>query len=103
VTFSTLSAAGLKTAMQTSLLGESITLRGDTYRAVIDDVVASEMFAAGGAIPSEPISITIKTQTFQPELGLGERVTARGRSYTVRQITRDEISITLIAEHTAKR
>jgi len=89
--------------MQTSLLGESVTIRGDTYRAVIDDVVASEMFAAGGAIPSEPISITIKTQTFQPDLGLGERVTARGRSYTVRQITRDEISITLIAEHTAKR
>ena len=103
MTFSTLSAAGLKTAMQTSLLGESVTIRGDTYRAVIDDVVASEMFAAGGAIPSEPISITIKTQTFQPDLGLGERVTARGRNYTVRQITRDEISITLIAEHTAKR
>ena len=89
--------------MQTSLLGESVTIRGDTYRAVIDDVVASEMFAAGGAIPSEPISITIKAQTFQPDLGLGERVTARNRSYTVRQITRDEISITLIAEHTAKR
>jgi len=89
--------------MQTSLLGESITIRGDTYRAVIDDVVASEMFAAGGAIPSEPISITIKTQTFQPDLGLGERVTARERNYTVRQITRDEISITLIAEHAAKR
>ena len=89
--------------MQTSLLGESVTIRGDTYRAVIDDVVASEMFSAGGAIPSEPISITIKTQTFQPELALGERVTARNRSYTVRQITRDEISITLIAEHTAKR
>ena len=89
--------------MQTSLLGESITLRGDTYRAVIDDVVASEMFAAGGAIPSEPIAITIKTQTFTPELNLGERVTARERNYTVRQITRDEISITLICEHTAKR
>lgn len=89
--------------MQTSLLGESITLRGDTYRAVIDDVVASEMFAAGGAIPSEPIAITIKKVTFTPDLGLGERVTARERNYTVRQITRDEISITLICEHTAKR
>jgi len=89
--------------MQTSLLGESVTIRGDAYRAVIDDVVASEMFAAGGAIPSEPISITIKTQTFRPELALGERVTARNRNYTVRQITRDEISITFIAEHTSKR
>ena len=89
--------------MQTSLLGESISFRGNTYRAVIDDVVASEMFAAGGAIPSEPIAITIKTQTFQPDLGLGERVTARERSYTVRQITRDEISITLICESVSKR
>ncbi len=89
--------------MQTSLLGESVTIRGATIRGVIDDVVASEMFAAGGAIPSEPIAITLKTQTFQPDLGLGERVTARGRDYTVRQITRDEISITLIAEATGKR
>ena len=52
--------------MQTSLLGESITLRGATYRAVIDDVVATEMFAAGGAIPSEPISITIKKAMSPP-------------------------------------
>lgn len=84
-------------------MGESFTLRNVTRRGIIDDVVFSETFAAGGAIPSEPISITFKLATFSPSLTPGERVTARGRNYTVRQVSRDEISITLVCEHTAKR
>jgi hypothetical protein len=84
-------------------MGENFTLRNVTRRGIIDDVTASEMFAAGGAIPSEPISVTFKTATFSPDLTPGERITARSKNYTVRQVTRDEISITLVCEHTAKR
>lgn len=101
MSFTTVCAQGLRVA--NAVMGESFTLRGSTYTGIIDDVVASEMFAAGGAIPSEPISVTFKLQTFTPAITNGERITCRGRNYTVRQVTKDEVSITLIAEHTAKR
>lgn len=101
MSFTTICAQGLKVASE--VMGESFTMRGKTFTGIIDDVVASEMFAAGGAIPSEPISVTMKLQPFKPELTNGERITARGRNYTVRQIARDEISITLICESVAKR
>lgn len=84
-------------------MGESFTLRGNAYNGIIDDVVASEHFAAGGAIPSEPIAVTFKLIEFSPALTNGESITCRGRDYTVRQVTKDEVSITLIAEHKSKR
>lgn len=101
MSFTSVCAAGLQVA--SDVMGEAFTMRGKTFTGIIDDVVASEMFAAGGAIPSEPISITMKLQTFTPALTNGERVTARSRNYTVRQVSRDEVSITLICEHTSKR
>lgn len=103
MTFTNLSAAGLAIALSRDLLGEKFTLRGATQTGIIDDVIASESFAFGGAIPSEPISVTMKLKTFKPALNLGEKITARGRDYTVRQISKDEISITLICERTDKR
>lgn len=85
-------------AIKGSLLGEKFTLRGDTYTGIIDDVTASEAFASGGSIPSQPISVTMKMRTFTPSIGLGERITARDTTFTIRQITSDEISITLICD-----
>jgi hypothetical protein len=101
MSFTSVSALGLEIA--DTVMGETFTMRGRQYHGIIDDVVASEMFAAGGSIPSEPISVTMKLQTFTPALTNGERITARSRNYTVRQVSRDEVSITLICESVAKR
>jgi hypothetical protein len=103
VTFKDLSSAGLAIALDRNLMGENFTLRGATQVGIIDDVTASESFAFGGSIPSEPISVTMKLKAFRPALNLGEKITARGRDYTVRQISKDEISLTLICERADKR
>jgi len=103
VTFKSLSDLGLSKALSLDLLGEKFYMRGQTLTGIIDDVTASEMFAAGGAIPSEPISITFKKRVFRPALELGSSLTARGKSYIVRQIVSDEISFTLICEVPGKR
>lgn len=51
MSFTTICAQGLKVASE--VIGESFTMRGKTFTGIIDDVVASELFAAGGAIPSD--------------------------------------------------
>lgn len=80
----------------------TFTMRGKKFCGVIEEITASEVFAAGGAIPSAPVQIVMRKQTFVPPLDKGEQITINGRNYTVRQLSQD-FDITMICELTDKR
>ena len=103
MTFNSLSQFGLSIALKPELLGEKFTMRGDTFYGAIDDIALGETFVEGGPTPSQPITVTMKLRTFSPALNLGERITARGSNYTVRQIITDQTSITLVCDLVNKR
>lgn len=103
-TFKTFCDAAFVTAVQTSLLGETVTIRGVEYAAVVDAADETEDFIAGGSTQSTPISAVLARRTFSPALTLGERITYGGVNYTIRKIDDDGISfLTLIGQSPSKR
>jgi len=80
--------------------GETVTIRGTSYTGIVADVQVGEAEDddAGGLTPTFGISIVFKLGDI-PDIDIGEKVVARGKTMRLLRKDVDEASIALICDN----
>jgi hypothetical protein len=84
-----------------AMMGETVTINGSPYKAVVTDLEASEDAEAGGFRPGYAATVYARKTAF-PVPFLGQKMIVRGKEVRVKVISTDAISHKITVDDLAR-